>query len=212
MFSNYFVSRTGVDGDHRAYTVDITARGKLKYDKSFRDENTGAIGINFNRRNWPGSPDAGFYKPHSMVWVCPPGICPDEPTIYPRKASGATNRAGKTRLRPKLTLKVKPKRDTKPAYRYPARGKLRLPKGVSKTAGCNGDVLVRITRGNKLITKQRVKLSKQCKYATKLTASAKLSKFGSGKMRVRARFLGNSALTSAKSPWRRAQYGPVLYR
>jgi hypothetical protein len=20
--------------------------------------------------------DAGFYKPHAMVWVCPPGLCP----------------------------------------------------------------------------------------------------------------------------------------
>jgi hypothetical protein len=213
MFSNYFVSRTGVDGDHRAYTVDITARGKLKYDKSFRDENTGAIGINFNRRNWPGSPDAGFYKPHSMVWVCPPGICPDEPTIYPRKLGGATDRSlVKKKKRPRLSLRVKPNRDTKAAFQYPAKGKLKLPKGVSKKVGCTGDVLVRITRGNKLITKQRLALSKRCKYSTKLNASARLSKFGSGKMRVRARFLGNAVLLKAKSPWRRARYGPVFYK
>ncbi|MDQ1465188.1 MAG: hypothetical protein QOC73_2129 [Actinomycetota bacterium] len=76
-FSDYFVSRTGVDGDHRLFTVDVSPKGKLSYDKSFRDEKTGALGVNFNRRNWPGSPDAGFYKPHSMVWVCPAGICPD---------------------------------------------------------------------------------------------------------------------------------------
>jgi hypothetical protein len=75
-FSDYFVARTGIDGDHRFYTVDIAPDGKLSYDTSFRDENTGALGVDFNRRNWPGSPDAGFYKPHSMLWVCPPGICP----------------------------------------------------------------------------------------------------------------------------------------
>jgi hypothetical protein len=75
-FSDYFVSRTGVDGDHRLYTVDVSPTGKLSYDSGFRDEKTGALGVNFNRRNWPGSPDAGFYKPHSMIWVCPPGICP----------------------------------------------------------------------------------------------------------------------------------------
>jgi len=83
-FSDYFVSRTGVDGDHRLYTVDIAPNGKLSYDNSFRDENTGALGVNFNRRNWPGSPDAGFYKPHSMLWVCPPGVCPAESQIFPR--------------------------------------------------------------------------------------------------------------------------------
>ena len=77
VFSDYFVSRTGIDGDHRFYLVDIDPKThELSYDQDFRDENTGALGVNFNRRDWPGSPDAGFYKPHSMVWVCPPGICP----------------------------------------------------------------------------------------------------------------------------------------
>jgi hypothetical protein len=78
VFSNYFVARSGVDGDHRLYTVNVSPKGKLSYDKSFRDEKTGALGVNFNRRNWPGSPDAGFYKPHSMLFVCPPSVCPDD--------------------------------------------------------------------------------------------------------------------------------------
>jgi hypothetical protein len=79
VFSDYFVARTGVDGDHRFYAVNIDpSTQKLSYDEDFRDENTGALGVNFNRRDWPGSPDAGFYKPHSMVWVCPPGICPKD--------------------------------------------------------------------------------------------------------------------------------------
>lgn len=77
-FSNYFVSRTGVDGDHRLYAVNIAPDGKLTYDDDWRDEKTGALGVGFNRRNWPGNPDAGFYKPHSEVWVCPPGICPED--------------------------------------------------------------------------------------------------------------------------------------
>jgi hypothetical protein len=77
-FSDYFVSRTGVDGDHRLYTVNVGPKGKLSYDTSYRDEKTGALGVNFNRRDWPGSPDAGFYKPHSMIWVCPPGLCKDD--------------------------------------------------------------------------------------------------------------------------------------
>ncbi|MDX6666141.1 MAG: hypothetical protein QOG68_2347 [Solirubrobacteraceae bacterium] len=91
VFSDYFVSRTGVDGDHRLYTVNVSPAGKLSYDKSFRDEKTGALGVNFNRRNWPGSPDAGFYKPHSMIWICPPAICPDNAAPAVR---GAAKKAG----------------------------------------------------------------------------------------------------------------------
>jgi hypothetical protein len=75
VLSNYFVSRTGVDGDHRYHLMNIDRSGHLSYDQKFRDEVTGALGVDFNRRDWPGSPDAGYYKPHSMVWVCPPGIC-----------------------------------------------------------------------------------------------------------------------------------------
>ena len=77
VFSNSFVARTGVDGNHRMYMVDVDpATGALAYDQSFRDDNTGTPGLDFNRRNWPNHPDAGFYKPHAMVWVCPPGVCP----------------------------------------------------------------------------------------------------------------------------------------
>ena len=77
VFSNSFVARTGVDGNHRMYMVDVDpATGALSYDQSFRDESTFTLGVEFNRRNWPNNPDAGFYKPHAMVWVCPPGVCP----------------------------------------------------------------------------------------------------------------------------------------
>jgi hypothetical protein len=84
-FSDYFVARTGVDGDHRLYIADINHDGKLSYDNVFRDQNTGAIGVDFNRRSWPGAPNGGFYKPHSMLWVCPPGVCPVTPAPSPRK-------------------------------------------------------------------------------------------------------------------------------
>lgn len=50
--------------------------GILAYDQSFRDEQSGTLGVEFNRRSWPDNPDAGFYKPHAMGWVCPPGVCP----------------------------------------------------------------------------------------------------------------------------------------
>jgi hypothetical protein len=77
VFSDYFVARSGVDGDHRLFMVDVDpTSGRLSYDSTWRDEVTGRLGTDFNRTDWPGNPGAGFYKPHSMVWVCPPGICP----------------------------------------------------------------------------------------------------------------------------------------
>lgn len=86
-FMDYFVSRTGVDGNHRFYGVNVGPHGKLSYDRSLRDEKEGSLGVDFNRRDWPGNPDAGFYKPHSQIWVCPPGICPDNAPAARRKAS-----------------------------------------------------------------------------------------------------------------------------
>ena len=91
-FSDYFVARSGVDGDHIMYAVNISPTGVLSYDQEFRDEETGSLGVDFNRRNLPGSPDAGFYKPHSMLWVCPPGICPITPQITPRSVVDKTTK------------------------------------------------------------------------------------------------------------------------
>jgi hypothetical protein len=77
-FDDYFVARTGVDGDHRLYLADIARNGNLTYDRSFVDEQVGSIGVDFNRRNWYGVSDGGFYKPHAMTWVCPPTDCADD--------------------------------------------------------------------------------------------------------------------------------------
>jgi hypothetical protein len=77
-FDDYFVARTGVDGDHRLYMVNIAKNGNLTYDHSFIDEQNASLGVDFNRRNWYGVPDGGFYKPHGMVWVCPPTDCSND--------------------------------------------------------------------------------------------------------------------------------------
>jgi hypothetical protein len=66
--SNYFVARTGLDGDHKVCLVDIAHDGALSLDRSFKDEVTGEPCINFNRDDWPHGP-AGHAKPHSMLFV-----------------------------------------------------------------------------------------------------------------------------------------------
>ncbi|HZQ76600.1 MAG TPA: hypothetical protein VFE55_04665 [Acidimicrobiia bacterium] len=75
LFCDYFVARTGYDGNHRCYMVDIDPQtGGLSYDTAFRDEYNSSLGIDFNRRDWPGHPGAGWYKPHSMLWVVPEAV------------------------------------------------------------------------------------------------------------------------------------------
>ncbi|WP_433507645.1 hypothetical protein ACQP04_15000 [Pseudonocardia halophobica] len=66
--ANYFVARTGTDGDHRVCIVDIEKDGQLKLDEDFRDENTGDTCISFNRESWPHG-SFGNAKPHSMLFV-----------------------------------------------------------------------------------------------------------------------------------------------
>ena len=119
-FSDYFVSRTGVDGDHRFYDVDVSSDGKLSYNDNFRDEKTGALGVNFNRRDWPGNPDAGFYKPHSEIWVCPPGICPDNaPAAVRDVAAPAKTKASSCRTSLTIHLgKVKGRKVTGGTVKY----------------------------------------------------------------------------------------------
>jgi hypothetical protein len=112
-FSNYFVSRTGVDGDHRFYNVDVAPDGKLSYNDAFRDEKTGALGVNFNRRDWPGSPDAGFYKPHSEIWVCPPGICPTGADPAVRGVSAASSKKAAKKSKKKSSKKAAKKKSKK---------------------------------------------------------------------------------------------------
>jgi len=88
-FDDYFVARTGVDGDHRLFVVNISPTGHMTYDQEFRDEQLGSLGVDFNRRDWIPSngqngdsgylwPDGGFYKPHAMVWICPPTDCAND--------------------------------------------------------------------------------------------------------------------------------------
>jgi hypothetical protein len=70
--SDYFVARTGLDGDHRVCMVSIDRHGELRLDTSFRDENTGQACVSFNRKNWPHG-GFGFAKPHSILFVTADG-------------------------------------------------------------------------------------------------------------------------------------------
>ncbi|MBV8692082.1 MAG: hypothetical protein JOZ37_08765 [Actinobacteria bacterium] len=68
--SNYFVARTGVDGNHKVCMLDVSSTGKLSLDTNFRDENHGTPCVDFNRTYWPHGKD-GNAKPHSELFVVP---------------------------------------------------------------------------------------------------------------------------------------------
>ncbi|WP_203935909.1 hypothetical protein [Planosporangium mesophilum] len=66
--SNYFVARSGIDGNHKVCMVDADAGGRLSLDTSFRDENEGTVCVTFNRTHWPHG-DHGAAKPHAELFV-----------------------------------------------------------------------------------------------------------------------------------------------
>lgn len=66
--SNYFVSRSGVDGNHKVCMVDVARDGSLAFDTRFVDEHEGTPCVDFNRSSWPHG-DAGGAKPHSQLFV-----------------------------------------------------------------------------------------------------------------------------------------------
>jgi hypothetical protein len=188
-FSNYFVSRTGVDGDHRFYNVDVTPDGKLSYNDNFRDEKTGSLGVNFNRRNWPGSPDAGFYKPHSEIWVCPPGICTDESRIAPRAVAAAAASTCRTSLT--ITLaRVKGRRITGGTVSYG--GRTLAARRSAKTGRWSARIdLRRVTASRLKVTTRtrlaggrtitRTRMHARCPKAAGKTSKAKRKKAPSAK-------------------------------
>jgi hypothetical protein len=68
-FSNYFVARTGVNGNHQVCMVNVDPKTqKLSIDRTFIDENEGTPCVNFNRTNWPHG-KTGNAKPHSELFV-----------------------------------------------------------------------------------------------------------------------------------------------
>jgi len=67
-YANYFVARTGLNGDHRVCVADVLGDGTLALDEEFRDERTGEACIDFDRAAWPHG-EWGPAKPHSMLFV-----------------------------------------------------------------------------------------------------------------------------------------------
>ena len=87
-FANYFVSRTGVDGNHKLCLITVNpVTGDLSYDNAFIDEKEGTPCVQFNRHSWPGGATTGYYKPHSMLFV--ENSPPNSGATTPKAGAGA---------------------------------------------------------------------------------------------------------------------------
>jgi hypothetical protein len=67
-FSDYFVARTGVNGNHKVCMADIGPNEHLKLDRRFIDQNEGTPCVDFDRTVWPHGKE-GNAKPHSELFV-----------------------------------------------------------------------------------------------------------------------------------------------
>ena len=58
-----------LDGDHRVYMLRLDrTTGELRFDMAFKDENTGEVGVDFNRETWPHG-KSGPARPHGLLFA-----------------------------------------------------------------------------------------------------------------------------------------------
>ncbi|MFL6240779.1 MAG: hypothetical protein ACJ735_14940 [Actinomycetes bacterium] len=70
--SDYFVARTGVNGNHKVCMLTVGSGEQLSIDRTFIDENEGTPCVDFNRTNWPHGKE-GDAKPHAEMFVVTDG-------------------------------------------------------------------------------------------------------------------------------------------
>ena len=107
---------------------------------------------------------------------------------------------------------MRPKNDKKSPFKFTAKGKLILPKGISKKKGCKGQVRLILRRkgSGKPLSTTRKGVKKNCKFKVKTSFKAKDLKKGQrkkGKLRAIVRFQGNAVL-KAKKVTKQVSYGP----
>jgi hypothetical protein len=102
-----------------------------------------------------------------------------------------------------LSLTASPTRDRKRPYTFTVRGTIALPAGVPKAQGClAGTVTVTGKRGTKnAFAPKTVKITKACTYSTTVSIARK------GRVKLTARFSGNTVLKAKASSTRTVRAG-----
>jgi hypothetical protein len=102
-----------------------------------------------------------------------------------------------------LSLTASPARDRKRPYRFTVKGTIALPAGVPKAQGCvAGTVTVTGKRGTKnAFAPKTLKIKKDCTYSTTVSIA------GKGRVKLTARFSGNTVLKAKASSTRTVRAG-----
>jgi hypothetical protein len=103
-----------------------------------------------------------------------------------------------------LSLKARRKRDRRRPFAFGLSGKLGRPSGVSKADGCRGRVTITLKRGKRRLARKSAKLRSNCTYKRSVRLRGRRLR---GKITATARFPGNSALKSRRSPKLRLRAG-----
>lgn len=128
---------------------------------------------------------------------------PAAPLAAPLATPPAT--AAIVRKRGRLSAAVTPSSDLRPPYVFRTSGRLTLPAGVSKAAGCKGRISVQVKRGAVTISTRRPSLTSNCTYSSRVTFANK-RRFGTAaKLKFTVRFLGNARISPAIAPVRFAR-------
>ena len=99
----------------------------------------------------------------------------------------------------RFTANVRPLRDTAKPFRFVTTGRLTLPTGMSRAAGCKGRVQVQVKAGRKTISARRHTLRSTCRYRGRVTFKNAKRFDRSGRLKFSVRFLGNAELTRSKT-------------
>lgn len=129
---------------------------------------------------------------------------PTPPYAVPTPIPPGPPPGGVGKVRPGLSLKVKPKRDRAKPFRFTASGKVNR-KRAAKGPACRGRVKITVKKGKKTLANKTARVKGNCSYKAKVKLSNK--KAGrKGTAKFTARFGGNSVL-KAKSAKKSAKYG-----
>jgi hypothetical protein len=113
------------------------------------------------------------------------------------QATSASRLVDVTRFRPRLSLRVSPRRDRRAAYVFHARGALR------GAGACSGRVRIKVKAGGRTIATRRAKLRRNCRYR----ARVRFAGAPASRLRVTARFPGNRTTRARSSRGRTVRLG-----
>ncbi len=109
------------------------------------------------------------------------------------------------RRRGSLSARVSPSADLRPPFRFRVTGRLALPRGTSRAAGCSGRVSVQVRRGRTTLSTRRVRLRRDCTYSSAVSFSVRRRLGRATRLMFRARFTGNALVSPDAAPMRAAR-------